>query len=82
MTMAALFSAEYKWLWMVVLGAALFYPVRQFIWVMSVRRAERLKGATDEGIRQSLKRRATFTSVLLCFVFSVLYVNALFHGRP
>lgn len=82
MTMAALFSPEYKWLWMVALGAALVYPVRQLIWVMSVRRLERRKGATDGAVRETLKRRATVTSVLLCFVFSFLYVNSLFQSSP
>ena len=81
--MAALFSPEYKWLWMFALGAALYYPVRQFIWVMSVRRAERrLKGPTDEAVREALKRRASFTSVLLCFVFAVTYVSVLFKDSP
>jgi len=80
--MAALFSPEYKWLWMAALGGALFFPVRQFIWVMSVRRVERLKGPTDETIRASLKRRASFTAALLCFVFSVTYVSVLFKASP
>jgi hypothetical protein len=80
--MAALFSPEYKWLWMIGLGGALFFPVRQFIWVMSVRRVERRTGPTDEAIRESLKRRATFTSVLLCFVFAVTYVSVLFKDSP
>ncbi len=81
--MEALFSPEYKWLWMVALGGALFFPVRRFIWVMSVRRAERRqKEPTDEAVREALKRRATFTSVLLCFIFAVTYVSVLFKDSP
>ncbi len=77
--MQQLFSPEYQWLWTVALGAALFFPVRQFIWAMSVRRAERKLGQpTDEDRRRALKRRAAFTSFLLCFVFSIVYVHVMF----
>ena len=77
--MQQIFSPEYQWLWTLALGAALFYPVRQFIWVMSVRREERKLGQdTDEARRVALKRRSTVTSLLLCFVFSILYVQVMF----
>lgn len=79
--MRQIFSPEYQWLWTIVLGAALFYPVRQFVWVMSVRREERKLGQdTDEARRVALKRRSTVTSVLLCFVFSILYVQVMFRS--
>ncbi len=69
-----------QWLWTAALGLALFLPVRRLIWVMSVRRAERKLGAaTDEAKRQALKRRASVTAGLLCFVFSVLYVHVMFN---
>ena len=77
--MEALFTSEYRWLWTVVLGAMLFLPVRQFIWVMSVRRLERRTGKdSDEATRASLKRRSTITSALLCLVFATTYVAVLF----
>ncbi len=80
--MAALFSSEYSWLWAVALGFALFLPVRQLIWVLSVRRAERRDGATDEATRARLRRRASVTAGLLVFVFAVFYANHLFRdGR-
>ncbi len=75
-----------QWLWTVVLGVLLFLPARQMIWVMSVRREERKQGrAADDAQRQALRRRASVTSALLCFVFSVLYVQVMFrsiHGQP
>ena len=75
-----------QWLWTIVLGLVLFLPVRRFIWVLSVRREERHLGqATDDARRASLKRRATVTAALLCFVFSVLYVQVMFQnaaGQP
>ena len=42
--METLFTSEYRWLWTVVLGVMLFFPVRQLIWVLSVRRHERRTG--------------------------------------
>lgn len=65
-----------RWVWTIVLGGLLFYPTRQLLWVLSVRRLERRLGKpTSEEERGSLKRRTTVTAVLLCFVFSVVYVN-------
>lgn len=55
----------------------IFYPVRQLIWVLQVRRAER-DGNQDQVRRDALKRRAAVTSLLLCFVFSFFYSHHLF----
>jgi hypothetical protein len=69
---------QYQLLWTILLAVALFYPVRQFIWALSVRREERRLGLpTDENRRSALKRRASVTAVLLCFIFAVLYQNVL-----
>lgn len=78
--MAAIFTAEYKWLWAVLLALALFFPVRRFIWLMQIRRAVRTAGedAVDDAERQRLKRRAGATSALMCALFSFLYVQVLF----
>ena len=74
--MAQLLTAQYDWLWTLVLAAALFFPVRQLLWVLYVRRAER-DGNEDEARRTALKRRAGITAALLCFVFSFFYVSTL-----
>ena len=74
-------SPEYAWLWALVLGGALCYPVRQLIWSLQVRRAER-DGNEDTERRDRLKRRATITSLLLCFVFAFFYTSHLFSGTP
>jgi hypothetical protein len=69
-----------QWFWTAALGLALFLPVRRLIWVLSVRTEERKLGtATDDDRRQALKRRASVTAGLLCFVFSVLYVQVMFN---
>lgn len=74
--MAELFTAKYAFLWMVALTVALFFPVRQIIWVLSVRRAER-DGIEDQERRTRLKRRAGVTAVLLAFVFSYAYTRTM-----
>ncbi|MDD9904191.1 MAG: hypothetical protein OXT06_11525 [Rhodospirillaceae bacterium] len=78
--MAEIFSAEYQYLWAVVLAGALFLPVRRLIWVLMVRRATR-SAEIDEKEQERLRRRASFTATLLCFIFSFLYTATLFDGR-
>ena len=81
--MATLFTAQYQYLWIAALAIALFFPVRQLIWVLTVRRVEKKHGgATDDAERLRLKRRAGVTAGLLCFVFSVIYVTQLFQDAP
>ena len=75
--MTQFFTADYAWLWALGLALALFFPVRQLIWALSVKRAEQ-KATTDEAQRRALHRRASFTSALLCLVFAVLYTSYLF----
>ena len=77
--MAQYFSPEYALFWAALLAIALFFPVRQLIWVMSVRRAER-DGSEDEARRTSLKRRAGVTAALLCFIVAYLYVQTWYPG--
>ena len=79
--MAALFTTEYVWLWTVAMALALFFPVRQLIWVLQVRRAERNQDI-DDARRKSLKRRAEVTSALLSFVFSYFYMKSLLVPSP
>ncbi len=79
--MESLFSPQTQYLWMIVLAAALFFPVRQLIWVFTVRRFEARQGKSDEATRLSLKRRAGFTAALLSLIFSFVYVTQLFLAR-
>lgn len=69
-------SAQYDWLWTLVLAVLLYIPVRKLLWVLYVRRAER-DGNEDEARRTALKRRAGFTAAMLCFVFAYIYVTTL-----
>jgi hypothetical protein len=79
--MDALFTEAFMPLWALALALALFFPVRQFIWVLYVRRAMR-RIEVDEAERVRLKRRAGVTSGLLCFVFAYIYTSYLFQGVP
>jgi HEAT repeat protein len=76
------FGANSRLIWTLILAAALWWPVRNLIWVLSVRRAQaKAQGELpDEATREALKRRAAFTSALLCFLFAYLYVGATFSG--
>ena len=77
--MEEIFGRDYVLLWAAALGVALFFPVRRLIWVLSMRRAHR-QGEPSEDEGRRLKKRATVTAVLLCFVVAVLYTNHLFQG--
>ena len=66
-------------IWVVVLTAALFFPVRQMIWVLYVRKKQKSQKTVSDDEKMVLKKRATFTSVLLCIVFSYLYVTQVFN---
>ena len=65
-------------IWVIVLSTALFFPVRQMIWVLYVRKKQKSQKTVSDDEKKSLKKRATFTSVLLCIVFSYLYVTQVF----
>ncbi|MDX1709807.1 MAG: hypothetical protein R3316_01560 [Rhodovibrionaceae bacterium] len=81
--MAEFFTEDYALAWAAILGIALFFPVRQLIWALYVRRAEsRESGEVSEEQRQSLRKRAGFTAALVVFLFAVLYTNHLFKGAP
>ena len=81
--MEALISPEYRWGWSAALGVVLFFPVRQLIWVMAVRRQQRRSGQLpDAETRDSMKSRAGVTSALLCLVFAAAYGGVMFGGSP
>lgn len=74
--MAELFTAKYHVLWALLMAAALFFPVRQLIWVLSVRRAQRQAGRPADDARQrTLRRRAGFTAALISLVVGYLYTS-------
>ena len=81
--MEGMFSSDYRWLWSTALAVALFFPVRQMIWVLAVRKEQRRAGQLpDEKMQKYLKGRATVTSGLLCLVFGAAYASVMFGGAP
>ena len=66
-------------LWTILLSLALFFPIRQLIWVLYVRRKQKKQKIVSEEEREILKKRATFTSIFLCIVFSYVYVTQVFN---
>ena len=79
MDLISLYTSFHDPLWIVLLTTALFFPVRQLIWVLYVRKKQKTQKAVLDEEKKILKKRATFTSVLLCIVFSYLYVSQVFN---
>ena len=78
MNFISFYIAFHDPIWVVVLSVALFFPVRQLIWVLYVRKKQKSQKTVSNDEKKSLKKRATLTSVLLCIVFSYLYVTQVF----
>jgi len=66
-------------LWIIFLSVALFFPVRKLIWVLYVRKKQKTQKLVSDEEKNSLKKRATFTAILLCIVFSYIYVKQVFN---
>ena len=64
--------------WIILLSTVLFFPVRKLIWVLYVRKKQKAQQTVSEEEKISLKKRATFTAILLCIVFSYIYVKQVF----
>ena len=79
MNLTSFYIAFHDPIWITLLSIALFFPVRQLIWVLYVRKKQKTQQSVSEEERNSLKKRATFTAILLCIVFSYIYVKQVFN---
>ena len=79
MNIESFYIAFHDPIWVLVLTTALFFPVRQMIWVLYVRKKQKSQKTVSDDEKRNLKKRATFTSLLLCVVFSYLYVIQVFN---
>ena len=79
MNVTTYYIAFHDPIWIVLLSTALFFPVRALIWVLYVRKKQKTQSSVSEEEKKKLKKRATFTSALLCIVFSYLYVSQVFN---
>ena len=79
MDIKSFYIAFHDPIWVLVLTTALFFPVRKMIWVLYVRKKQKSQKTVSDDEKLQLKKRATFTSMLLCVVFSYLYVVQVFN---
>ena len=79
MSFTSFYVAFHDPIWITLLSIGLFFPVRQLIWVLYVRKKQKMQQSVSEEEKIILKKRATFTSILICIVFSYLYVNQVFN---
>jgi len=79
MKLSEYYLAFHDPIWVILLTASLFFPVRKLIWILYVRKKQKTQGSVSEDEKIKLKKRATFTSVFLSIVFSYIYVNEVFN---
>ena len=79
MDLATFYTTFHDPLWIILLSIALFFPVRKLIWVLYVRKKQKTQKSVSEEEKNNLKKRATFTAILLCIVFSYIYVKQVFN---
>jgi len=79
MNLASYYITFHDPLWIILLSTALFFPVRKLIWVLYVRKKQKTQQSVSEEEKNSLKKRATLTAILLCVVFSYVYVKQVFN---
>ena len=79
MDLISLYISFHDPFWIILLSLVLFVPVRQLIWTLYVRKKQKAQKTVSDDEKKYLKKRATFTSVLLCIVFSYLYVSQVFN---
>ena len=79
MNFISLYIAFHDPIWIVLMSAALFFPVRKLIWVLYVRKKQKEQKIVSDEEKISLKKRAAFTALLLCIVFSYVYVKQVFN---
>ena len=79
MNFTSFYLAFHDPIWIILLSTVLFFPVRQLIWVLYIRKKQKEQKTVSDDEKKSLKKRATFTSALLCIVFSYIYVNQVFN---
>ena len=65
--------------WILLLSSVLFFPVRKLIWILHIRKMQKKQQTVSEEEKKFLRKKATFTSVFLCIVFSYVYVNQVFN---
>ena len=79
MNLESYYHAFHDPIWTILLSITLFFPIRQLIWVLYVRKKQKKQNLVSEEEKKILKKRATFTSIFLSIVFSYIYVTQAFN---
>jgi len=66
-------------LWIILLSTALFFPIRQLVWILHVRKKQKIDKVVSEEEKKILRKKASFTSFFLSIVFSYIYVSQVFN---
>ena len=80
--MLELYKTFHQPVWPVALFAALYFPIKKILYQLYMKKFFKdnpNKNELDELIKTKLNNRARFTSILLSFVFSYLYVQNVFY---
>jgi len=78
MDLASYYITFHDPLWIILLSTSLLFPDRKLIWVLYVRKKQKTQKSVSDEEKSILKKRATFTAILLCVVFSYVYVKQVF----
>ena len=70
MNLTSFYIAFHDPIWITLLSITLFFPVRQLIWVLYVRKKQKTQQSVSEEEKIGLKKRATFTAILLCIILA------------
>ena len=79
MDLTVFYTTFHDPLWVILLSITLFFPIRKMIWVLYVRKKQKTQQSVSDEEKKFLKKRATFTAILLCIVFSYIYVKQVFN---
>ena len=79
MDLVAYYITLHDPLWIILLSVVLFFQLEKLIWILYVRKKQKTQQSVSEEEKIGLKKRATFTAILLCIVFSYFYVKQVFN---
>ena len=80
--MLELYKTFHQPVWTIALFAALYFPIKKILYQLYMKKFFKdnpNKNELDELVKTKLNNRARFTSILLSFVFSYLYVQNVFY---
>ena len=80
--MLELYKTFHQPVWTIALFSALYFPIKKILYQLYMKKFFKdnpNKNELDELIKTKLNNRARFTSILLSFVFSYLYVQNVFY---